>query len=432
VSVTSEKLKTINWLQYYGITRMLGSTPGQSVLISNMPVEQSVLAFESIVAASRQRAQANEAPSEYLGATIGNLAGAIPVIGGLMSIVIRGAGWVARLAIRSQQWGCSKSCKRYDARNLINLCPPPLTQYQKGMDHIVRALNDGLVVDGLGTPNSPDDLGRSVGVVGYREPNCDAGARQKATTINEEYRKASNPAWTSAYRFAPTIAKGDRAVPYRSQGNNWYWRAYCVGQLERWLERKMPCNILMCVGDTMRNLYEGTRSGIDSALNPPSPVRREAWDFGRRVGSRWYASIYYMHKDIWDFSQQLPVDEVVRLATENGCLDFARFYRARVSAVWTQEQLAKEPFPGFSATSTLSWGGAQKMIPALCGAIQAGRTPTVSLAPGAAWLRANAGKLTPYQAPAAQGSQQTTSEGLVVPLLIGAGVLGAVLLLGRK
>jgi hypothetical protein len=173
-----------------------------------------------------------------------------------------------------------------------------------------------------------------------------------------------------AYSGSADVPKGNAAAPWLDKGNNWYWRAWQTRCLLRWLEGKMPCSTLMCVGDTMRQIFNGMKSSLagesaDHERRSSCAVRVPALRFAKEVGSRWYASIYFMHKDIWGLAQQLPVDEVVRIAMENGCTPFAAAYRARVSTSWTPEQLVKEPFPGFSATSTLSWECAQKMIPAL-------------------------------------------------------------------
>jgi hypothetical protein len=137
----------------------------------------------------------------------------------------------------------------------------------------------------------------------------------------------------------------------------------------------------MCVADTMRKTWEGARNLTEQRLKDegatferdergsPHVPYRTASDVASIMGSRWYASLYYMHRDIWTMAQQLPVEEVERVANEQGCQEFAAAYKVYVSRSWTAKELEKEPWPGFSPTSTLSWECAQKMIPALSQAV---------------------------------------------------------------
>ena len=381
-----EKLSAINWLQYYGISRMLGSSPAEAAGICNMVPEDSAVAFDAVLASSQQMESMRGAGAQAAVGVIGNVVGAVPVIGAVGSILVQAVGWLVKLVAKSQVWGCEKSCKRYDPRNLIPLCPPPIGKWQGSMNYLIWTMHDGLIHDGLGAPDSELALGRYIGVYARHEPHCDKGARRTAYERDEEIRKLKDKAEmrtvhgtaslkTCFYRGAADIPKGNHSAPWKEKGNNWYWRAWQVRCLMRWLEWKMPCSILMCIGDTMRQMYKGTLYALAGSSKYDKtklcknvvPARR----FAQQIGSRWYASVYYMHKDIWDMAQQLPVEEVERVANEHGCQDFATAYKAYVSRSWTPEELIKEPWPGFSATSTLSWKCAQQMIPALSQAVMA-------------------------------------------------------------
>jgi hypothetical protein len=381
-----DKLRAINWLQYYGISRMLGSAPAEAAGICNMVPEDSAVAFDAVLESSKQMESIRDVGAQAAISTIGSVVGAVPVIGTIGSILVQGVGWVVKLVAKSQAWGCNKGCKTYDPRNLITLCPPPIGKWQSDMDYLTWTMHDGLVADGLGAPDSAQALGRHIGVYARHEPHCDKGAREKAYEKDEEIRRRKNiegmvrvkgtaTLQVCSYAGAADIPKGNASAPWKDKGNNWYWRAWQVRCLMRWLEWKMPCNVLMCVGDTMRQLYKGTLYALAGGTKYDKTKlcknRGPALKFAKETGSRWYASIFYMHKDIWNLAQQLSVEEVERVANEHGCQEFATAYKAYVSRSWTAEQLAKEPWPGFSPTSTLSWKCAQEMIPALSQAVMA-------------------------------------------------------------
>jgi hypothetical protein len=358
---------------------MLGKGPKAAAELCNSPPEEAAVEFEGLAAQAHAAGSIAKQEVQHGPQLAQNLVESIPIVGSLASIMFGIVGWLGKTIVSRREWGCHKNCKRYDARNLINLCPPPVGFYQDNMHTLVWAMHDGLVVDGVNKAGGVGSLGRQNGVFGYHEPGCDKPRIMDNASERNEQRRRHRQAWMNY-----DVPKGNASKPWREKGNNWYWRSYRVGQLLRWLERKMPCNILMCAAKTFYSMERQSNQAISMAMygltqddaayyDLSEDQRKELYKarhhHAMQNGSRWYASIYWMHRDIWTMAQQLPVDEVVRIATENGCGDFANAYRARVSRDWKPEELIKEPWPGFSATTTLSWGCAQKLIPVLSDAV---------------------------------------------------------------
>jgi hypothetical protein len=132
-----------------------------------------------------------------------------------------------------------------------------------------------------------------------------------------------------------------------------------------WLGKALPCNDLMCVCDVLRQLKRASYQSATELFGGETDWDRTHYAalLMSLTGSRWYASLYMMHKDLDSLSSQLPADYVVRVAEEKGCKGFATMYRARAGG-WKPSSPALVPWPWYPVTGTLSWDCARELLAA--------------------------------------------------------------------
>jgi hypothetical protein len=153
--------------------------------------------------------------------------------------------------------------------------------------------------------------------------------------------------WNWALRHAywtPQIPEGDADKPWRDQTDNYYWRAWRVQKMLEWLRDKATCSHLMCMlaqlRDTRHTLVQmkdklRDEGKLDMPTSPASPRQCKPYVDTplREKGSRWYASMYFLHKDIWEALTALPADKALELINSVGDTELANAFQQ-----WTNGQ----------------------------------------------------------------------------------------------
>jgi hypothetical protein len=385
------KLKAINWLQMYGITRMLQQTPTQSVQYCERAPDAAMEAFDQLAAREGLYYAGFQNRQLLMGQTIEQLVQVIPVVGQLGGFLFGWMNDIAEAYVSTKEWGCHKVCRSsrdssgnlIDARNLIPVCPPPGVGGQGGMGWITSELHDGLVVWGRGATGSDDSLGRMFGVTAWMEPRCYG---DRAANARNDWSR-----WNLMHNRMPglVLTKGNWKEPWKTPGDNWFWRSFVVNRILKWFRDAIDCDVLMCVADQIRQIIRV--SWAEAALEMGVDTQGLAWDgvpagtsigvvnaiadisgaTTRRMWSRWYATLYYMQMDLWELALSLPPDTVVGLANELGETDFSAVFGEMAESGFLTDQhmlnpgIIKQPFNGYLATRLVSWEGAKRLIPAM-------------------------------------------------------------------
>jgi hypothetical protein len=281
------------------------------------------------------------------------LVGAVPVVGGILktgyAAIGAFSGWMGTLLGGSCE---TKKCcwpRSYSRRNLIGLNPAPMGCYGSSdrLFPVPFAMHDGLVRDGAGEIGTPDMFGRLRG----------AGPLfHKGSTYPDVWLR-KNPF------YAPLgIPKGDYDRPWRSSSDDYYNRAWKVRAILMWAQNRMPCTHLICMfkilNGTLNAPEEIFPNGWWSGVQKFDDGKKEAQhnpatDMVRRKGSRWYASLYYFHRDLWDMCNALPADKVVTEARSVGLHKFADAYEKMAGGYVPDTK--HQQLPGWYALREVNW-----------------------------------------------------------------------------
>jgi hypothetical protein len=281
------------------------------------------------------------------------LVGAVPVVGGLLktgyAVIGKFAGWMGTLLGGSCE---TKKCcwpRSYSRRNIVGLNPAPMGCYGSAdrLFPIPFAFHDGLVVDGPGEIGTADLLGRLRGA----SPWFHLGSSHADGWLRK------NP-----FYGLPNLPKGDYDHPWRSPRDTYYNRAWRTRSILMWAKDKMPCTHLLCMFKILNGTLNapqdvfpgGWWSGVQKFDNgKKSAQHNPATDLTRRKGSRWYASLYYFHADLWKMCQLLPVEKVVTEARAVGLHKFADHYE-KLMAGHDPGPKYKQ-MPGWYALKQVGW-----------------------------------------------------------------------------
>jgi hypothetical protein len=237
------------------------------------------------------------------------------------------------------------------------------------------AMHDGLVVSGPGSSRNP--AGLLVGVRPWAGVSC-ADARNRADPY-----------------FAPSIPDGG-AAGWNAPEGTYAKRAWRAGMLKRWfmarcekpvrdklsfieaelvLAGRGPATSALPVAVTcMRPRSAMTASGRAST-EMVMQTRSEQFYTSTALrehqayGAQTYASLYYLHKDIWDLVQQRGVAEAVNVASSLSDIGNFKAEAQWVAGgrVYTPDQLAHYPWLFWPATSQLGFRSSRLMLEKLVG-----------------------------------------------------------------
>ncbi len=447
------KQTTLQFLEYYGLLRLQRRSPVQALQPVFEPEEQALATFSALAQLGNLKNQMTQAQVAGSMEAVGSILGMVPVIGTVAQMLVGGMGYIIGKILAGRAITCTKGCRSpsdYDRRTLVGINPPPYNRYYEYETLMPTYIHDGLVVSGTGARGTADQGGRSIGVQSRFKSGRLPGLPCTMGTLGCKDWKASTsgPNWTmdsegglpgryagEKHRynwwmrkawFSPEIAEGNFSEPWKDKGNNYYYRAWRVQKMLGWLRDKTTCGHLVCMSsqlmDTKRALFDiAVKMRADGA--PPLTYEEARHNPMREKGSRWFASMYFLHKDLWDSLNRMPKDQAVEQIMSVGDTPFAAAYKLhREGQQWPD---SAKPWDFFGVTSNMRFEKGIKLLQKLKAPI----APTRALAPGASYLR-RMGRVEKYQAPP---PEQEESSSLLLPVLGAAGVgLGAVWLLTRK
>lgn len=356
-----ETSQTITWLDFYGLLREAGeSTPFQVQEFldgGSQVLNESIAATE---AAAEIKGQERRATTEYVGTALTAIGVAVitaageSVIGAVVGAVIAAIGVIIGFLARIFTIECDKyHCGGYDQKTrlekaeylrhkqaLVGVNPGDKKSWDIGGDcscsreqhhcAFVRFMNDGLIVDGIEFANLTSSGTTKVGRV--------RGANAITTGGNAgcvEY-------WRNHGLFKPLDANGkdipkgqytDPHEAFKNAKDSYYYRAWKVREVLWWMQDHVLCRTMECMEEAIEN---APATDDDSADNQK-----------RRRGSRWYASIVWMTKDLWYYGQKIGWDKLEKFMREVGVHQLAldALQKMRRGDVFEQKDLPFEWWP---------------------------------------------------------------------------------------
>lgn len=428
MTISEDRLRTILWLEFYGLQRMAGVPPLEATraLQGNLTAVGDKLAqFGSaagLIASSQQSLL--KASIEGIGQGGGALLSMIPVVGQVASIAVQWASWITAgivdAILDAYTPTCTKDCswpRSYERRNLIGVNPAPW-----GGPYLLWAIHfhDGLYADGRGV--GLDGAGRVRGASERLSASNryvlsqPAGIHFPYTRWGWNHTKSDH----AAVSRPVGIPSGDIDRPWRDPlGETVASRAWRVESLSRYVQDALPCRHLLCLHAQL----SGTIAVAKAAQNQGKLPAGEDWyAVVRRTGSRWAASVYWLHRDLWELAGlrgHARADEVLRGV---GATDAAEeLGRALGGKTYAASDL---PWPWYPVTRKCNWEQ-------LCLAVTRLAAPVVSGIAAAGTLRMSVERApAAWEASWAAQAQQPAQQPSDALRDIGGAALGAGVLLG--
>jgi len=389
--------RSLTWLEYYGILRAQGKSPRAAAVFCEQPSEEAAERFTQLSEIASLMQQSRSAVRDVAFTTQANIISAVPVVGNFAARVL---GWMRDLVSaieKVQRQACEDDCPGINSwarRNIIGINPGP--GGMEVMGTLIWSLHDGLVVDGLG--GGADALGRYVGVITRVGP-ADSGRTTSEGVWSTDSRYASllDPRVAREGRYAnwppAGIPEGNYAHPEAAPGNNFWYRAWRVQQILNWMENKMSCRDAWCFREQLRTFSMAIKGALKEEGVAAEQADRVADQATRRKGSRWYASMWQLHKDVWDLAAGRP--EVADVAQALGETTFASEYRAAIAGK-TYPERDLRMWPWWPITKKLSWDGARALL------LEIAPVPQLTAAGAARLAQIRAGGIALQQAQAAR------------------------------
>lgn len=339
------KQESLAFLEFYGLLRQLGRSP-QSAYTTALSAYASFA--NAADAAAALAATPSSAESGMRSAAA--IAGAIPMVGGLLSTLIGGYAEILRQVREATADVCSSDCgwPRSEERNRwVGLSTNNLNPQW-------FSIHDGLVVSGP-VPGGPDGLGRVVGVLSWVKT---------ATWRN---------GWALESPFyAPRVPGGNSSEPWRDSSDTWFKRAWRVREIAVWYKDFWGCESVMCNGailGAMWNLTYGREGGVVVPGSGANHRRDAVLDEMRRRGSRWYSSLYWLHRDIYELAADRPINDLQAVVEEvrRSQPKVGDFFREFLTVRNNPGSYSARdvPFPWWPATRKLDQGSAMALLSAL-------------------------------------------------------------------
>ena len=329
-----QTIRTLTWLDFYGLLREAGdATPFdvQNFLDGSSDVLNGAITNMSATAGSddAERVVQAEAAGAVITA-IGGVAMVIPVVGEILGAVLMVCGalisWLAKyFNIECDQYHCTgydqktETEKKYykaNQRSLVGVFIPDSWEYYAkpdcacnynssangpGQCTFIRYMHDGLIVDGIDYGALKQGSKTKVGRV--RGANAIAGGGNAGCTGYWRNKADSKPLDANG----KDLAQGQYTTvndAYKSDKNSYYYRAWKVNRILDWMQEHMLCRSMKCMQDVM--------------LHTPDVSEENAHSQKRRRGSRWYASIVWMMKDLWEYGEKIGWDKTEQLMRNAG------------------------------------------------------------------------------------------------------------------
>jgi hypothetical protein len=350
--------KTLMWLDFYGICREGGMSPfatQQFMDEGSDVVGGSMAEMEMHAGASAEK---SKAAAETAGSAVAAVGGVIFAatsgtgVGAIVGIVVAAIGAIISLFARLFTVECDKyHCQGYDRdtrteRRIYSehrqaLVGANITVSKSRADadrtcrcklrghrcSFIRFMHDGLMSEGLDldrTDAEPTTAGRLRGVNGYglgRNAGC------------ERY-------WMTHPKYKPLTANkkdipvGQKKDPWEGDANSYYARSWKVHSILSWMQGDhILCRTMECMEEVL--------------IGTPGVGRDTADDQKRRRGSRWYSSIVWMMRDVWETGQKLGWDKFEELSRNARASDAAlkELRRAKAGHEYDEKEVPFEWWP---------------------------------------------------------------------------------------
>jgi hypothetical protein len=365
--VQKETTQTMTWLEFYGLCREAGLNAFRTQEFMDSGGDAVNARLNEMDAAAGADDAKNVRIAEAAGEGImvaGAALAVIPVVGEILAIVVAACGAIIKFFAKYFVIECDKyHCGGFDRKTklqrdeykehqqtLVGVHLPSTwdsykfqaksdcsCDYEYNHCSFIRYVHDGLVVEGIEYATLGEGSKTRVGRV--RGANGLASGRNKGCVEHWRTKAEAMPLDSNG----KPIAKGEQSDPakaYLSSQNTYYRRGWVVRQVLWWMQENILCRTMNCMEQVLLNT---SRTDDDSEFNQK-----------RRRGSRWYASIVWMMRDVWQYAQQVGWDKVKQILTEVGVSAdaMAAFNKMKGGGGFPVEEL---PFEWWPLTSKLTF-----------------------------------------------------------------------------
>jgi len=328
--------KTLMWLEYYGLCREAYISPFETQKFLDNGGEATDGVLSELATAVSAQDEKSKAGTDTAGNIIMAAGGVIVAatgesgVGAIVGIVVVVIGVLVKYLARLFYVECDKyHCGGYNRKTkaqrnrykqhqqgLVGVSPPD-KRYSETLDncqcqlrnhrcYFVRYVHDGMLVNGINFSEFKEDDEASLVKTG-RVRGANAYATGGNLGCTEYWRKDK---WAKPLdKDGKDIPKGDPALELKNETDSYYYRAWRVRHVLMWMQSYVLCRTMECMEDVMKNT---TYIDLESK-GPGSPGFDSAFNQMRRRGSRWYSSIVWMMKDIWEYSEKIEKTKPGRL-----------------------------------------------------------------------------------------------------------------------
>lgn len=311
------------WLDFYGLCREACITPFATQEFMDGSSEAAAAQMADVEIAAGAQDAKNQAITDRVGDVVMGVGGVILAaagetgVGAIVGVVIAAVGALVKYLARLFYVECDKyHCQGFDRetrtqrrvyrehqQGVVGVDLPKVRRADaendcscKFRNHecvIVRYVHDGLMVKGL-------DLGQMENTL------VKTGRVRGANAICSGANSGCTEYWRNNAQARPLDDKGNPLPAGSSRKgadnppNSYYYRAWRVRQVLVWMQDKMLCRTMECMEEVLLNT---TTVEGDSEFNQK-----------RRRGSRWYSSIVWMMRDIWESAEKIEKTKPGRLA----------------------------------------------------------------------------------------------------------------------
>lgn len=317
--VHKETTQSLSWLDFYGLLREAGEyTPFQvqQFLDGTSDVLNGTISEMSAAAGAEdaERVSQAEAAGEAIMAvgaavaTIGSESVIAIVVGAVVAAIGAVIKWLAKyFVIECDKYHCEgydrktntqKKIYRSHQRTLVGVYIPDSWELYAKSDcscshnyhhcSFIRYMHDGLMIDGI--ERSTLKPGGTTLVGRVRGANGIAGGGNAGCVEHWRNKSESKP----VDKNGNDIPKGKETKvekAYLNDRNSYYYRAWKVHHVLSWMQEHVLCRTMECMEKVLLNT---SKTDEESEFNQK-----------RRRGSRWYASIVWMMKDLWFYGQKI-------------------------------------------------------------------------------------------------------------------------------
>ena len=311
--------KTMTWLDCYGLYREAGINQFKTQESLDGNSEFVLVAQQDMEAGTDAARAENVAATQYAGEVLMGVgaivlaAGSETIVGAVIGALLVAVGAILSFFADMFHIECDKyHCGGYDRntntrekvyrahiRSLIGIYVPDSYEYNAEDNcycshkshhcRFVQYMHDGLIMRGQNWDAIEEAPAESGEVRGANGAVLSGGT--KGCTKHWREHPDARPLDENGRE----IPSGNRDDQWLNPEGSYYYRAWKVRAILSWMQGydSIHENLLCRTMECMEEVFENTSSaGEDSAFNQK-----------RRRGSRWYASIVWMMRDIWEMGQ---------------------------------------------------------------------------------------------------------------------------------